>query len=60
MAQRLIRKLCPHCKKQVTVESLAPVMRDQVVKTIKKINKDELTSRVNEDILKNPVFYEPV
>lgn len=60
MAQRLIRKLCPHCKKQIPVESLTPTMRDQVIKTIKKINKDELTSRVSEEILKNPVFYEPV
>lgn len=60
MAQRLIRKLCPHCKKQIKVEELNSSMKDQVTKTIKKINKDELISRVDPETLKNPVFYEPV
>lgn len=58
MAQRLIRKLCPHCKKQVKVDELNPSMKEQVTKTIKRINKNELISRVDSEILKNPVFYE--
>lgn len=60
MAQRLIRKLCPHCKKQIKVEEINSNLRDQVTKTIQKISKDELLSRVDSEILKNPVFYEPV
>lgn len=59
MAQRLIRKLCKHCKKQITIEDLKEELRTQVVRTFKKISKEELLSRVDPEILKNPVFYEP-
>jgi len=58
MAQRLIRKLCPHCKKKIKAEELNKTMRDHVTNTIKRINKEELISRVDPEILKNPVFYE--
>ncbi|EKE30126.1 MAG: Type IV-A pilus assembly ATPase PilB [uncultured bacterium (gcode 4)] len=60
MAQRLIRRLCKHCKKAITVEELDPKLKNQVKKTIWKISKEELTRRVPAETLKNPLFYVPV
>lgn len=60
MAQRLIRKLCPECKRAVWVEELDPKIKEQVKKAISKISKDEIVSRVSQDILKAPKFYQPV
>lgn len=42
IAQRLIRRLCPHCKQAVTIEGLQPKMRASVEKAIKKTAKEEL------------------
>lgn len=60
IAQRLIRRLCPHCRKAVSAESLQPRMQESVKKAISRTNKKELTSRVPTEILQNPKFYEPV
>jgi type II secretory ATPase GspE/PulE/Tfp pilus assembly ATPase PilB-like protein len=60
MAQRLIRRLCKHCKKAVAVDELEPKMKAQVTKTIRRINETELKRRVSPEILKNPMFYVPV
>ncbi|MFB0965641.1 MAG: GspE/PulE family protein [Patescibacteria group bacterium] len=60
IAQRLIRRLCPHCRKAVAADKLEPRMQASVKKAISRTNKNELTSRVSMDILQNPVFYEPV
>ncbi len=60
IAQRLIRRLCPHCRKPVPAESLQPRMQESVKRAISRTNKKELASRVPAEILQNPKFYEPV
>lgn len=60
IAQRLIRKLCPHCKKAVKPEELKPELQSSVKKAISRTSKQELEERVGLDKLKAPVFYEPV
>lgn len=60
IAQRLIRRLCPHCKKPVTIDELQPKMRASVEKAIKRTAKEELISRIPPEILQSPTFYEPV
>ena len=60
IAQRLIRKLCPHCKKPVPMLSLPSDLRTHVEKALKHTAKDELLSRLSKEILQKPIFYEPV
>ena len=60
MAQRLIRRLCKHCKKAVSFEEIDPKLKDQVKKTIWRISKDELKRRLWDDAFANPKFFEPV
>lgn len=59
MAQRLIRRLCKHCKKPVAFEDIDSKLKDQVKKTLSKISKNELQRRVSQEILSKPMFYEP-
>jgi type IV pilus assembly protein PilB len=60
IAQRLIRKLCEHCKKPIPMMSLEPKIKWSVEKALKRTAKDELLSRIPANILQNPVFYEAV
>ena len=60
IAQRLIRRLCPHCKKPVAMQNLEPKMKANVEKAIKRTAKEELISRIPTQILQAPTFYEPV
>ncbi len=60
IAQRLIRRLCPHCKKPVPMQNLETKMKANVEKAIKRTAKEELISRIPTQILQAPVFYEPV
>lgn len=60
IAQRLIRKVCPHCKKPVRLQDLHEDVRKSVEKAIKRTDKQELLSRIPGDILQNPLFYEAV
>ncbi len=60
IAQRLIRKLCQHCKKPVPMNMLDAHLKGRVEKALKRTAKEELLSRISPDILKNPIFYEPV
>jgi type IV pilus assembly protein PilB len=60
IAQRLIRRLCPNCRKAVPAEKLEPKLQASVKRAIARTNKKELTSRVAPEILQAPVFYEPV
>jgi type II secretory ATPase GspE/PulE/Tfp pilus assembly ATPase PilB-like protein len=60
IAQRLVRKLCPHCKKAVPAEQLKPDMQAQVKRAISQTHKDELLQRVGLERLSAPTFYEPV
>jgi type II secretory ATPase GspE/PulE/Tfp pilus assembly ATPase PilB-like protein len=60
IAQRLIRRLCPHCKKPVAMQDLEPKMKAHVEKALKRTAKEELIGRISTEILQNPLFYEPV
>lgn len=60
IAQRLIRRLCPHCRKAIAADKLETRMQASVKRAISRTNKTELTSRVSMEILQNPVFYEPM
>ncbi len=60
IAQRLIRKLCPHCKKPVAMSDLDPKLKTNVERALKRTAKEELLSRIPSAILQKPTFYEPV
>lgn len=60
IAQRLIRKLCPHCKKEIWVSQIDKDTLYNIQNALKLTKKTELTSRVSPEILKSPKFYEPV
>ena len=59
IAQRLVRKLCPYCKKQVKISELWNTVVEDIKNAIQITDKKELMSRVWNE-LKNPIFYEPV
>lgn len=59
IAQRLIRKLCPHCKKEISPKDLPKTLLADVKNALSLTSKEELQRRVPEQI-KNPKFYEPV
>lgn len=59
IAQRLVRKLCPDCKKAIRAEDLEAKMQDSVRRAISRTNKEELIARVGMEKIQNPVFYEP-
>ncbi len=58
IAQRLIRRLCS-CKQEVSLKEFDKDTLLDVQNALKLTNKDELKSRVGEDILKSPKFYKP-
>ena len=58
IAQRLIRKLCNHCKKPIPMQNLAPELKAHVEKALKHTAKEELISRISTEILQKPIFYE--
>ncbi len=60
IAQRLVRKLCPHCKKPVAMQNLEPRLKANVEKALKRTAKAELISRIAPEILQKPTFYESV
>ncbi len=59
IAQRLIRRLCPHCKTQMSLSELWQDMVKKIKNAINITSKDELIERVG-DKLQKPVFYKPV
>ncbi len=59
IAQRLVKRLCPHCKKKIWLNDLWKDTLANVKNAINLTNKKELKSRVWEE-LKAPAFYEPV
>ncbi|HRI35813.1 MAG TPA: GspE/PulE family protein [bacterium] len=60
IAQRLIRRICPHCRKAVKAQDLPAKLQEDVRRSIGRTRKEELVERVSSDILKDPIFYEPV
>ena len=59
IAQRLVRKLCPHCMKPIALKDMGADMLNNIKNSINLTPKDELIKRAG-DKLKNPVFYGPV
>lgn len=59
IAQRLIKKLCPHCKEIHNVKEMDKETLKNVKNAIGITSKEELNSRVW-DKLKTPIFYKPV
>lgn len=60
IAQRLIRRLCPHCKAQIWLNELDKETLWDIQNAIKMTKKEELTLRVSPEVLKAPKFYKPV
>lgn len=60
IAQRLLRRLCPHCKKEVWVSEVDKETLMNIKNSLAATPKDELMWRVWEDKLKNPKFFQPV
>jgi type IV pilus assembly protein PilB len=60
IAQRLVKKLCPHCKRPIELKSLWNNMLNNIKNAINITKKEELEKRVWMEKLKNPVFYEAV
>ena len=59
IAQRLIRRLCPHCKTPMTMNELGEDTVKNIKGAISLTPKEELVERVW-DKLQNPVFYKAV
>jgi len=59
IAQRLVKRLCPYCKKPMTLDELWPEMLKNIKHAISITPKEELARRVA-DKLKHPVFYKAV
>ncbi len=59
IAQRLIKRLCPHCKEKMSMKDIWANTLANIKHAINITNKQELQSRVW-DKLKQPVFYKPV
>jgi type IV pilus assembly protein PilB len=59
IAQRLIKRLCPHCKKKMSLSEIDKETLKNVKSAIAMTSKKELARRVW-DKLKNPVFYKAV
>ena len=59
IAQRLIKKLCVHCKKSISMKDIWKTTLENVKKAINMTSKDELINRIW-DKLKSPLFYKSV
>lgn len=57
IAQRLIKKLCQHCKVPMSLAELDPITLQNIKHSLTITPKDELLGRVGAEILKNPTFY---
>jgi type IV pilus assembly protein PilB len=60
IAQRLVKKLCPYCKKPISLSSLWNDMLNNIKNAINITDKKELSERVWIEKLKAPVFYQAV
>jgi len=59
IAQRLIKRLCPYCKKVISMKEIGEQTLKDVKQAINMTPKDELIARVWVK-LKNPIFYKAV
>lgn len=58
IAQRLVRKLCPHCKKAISFNEIGKKTIENIKHALSHTPKQELEERIG-DKLKSPVFYGP-
>jgi len=56
IAQRLVRRLCPHCKKEIPLKDLWPQVLKDIKHALSITPKDEIQRRIPEQI-KKPKFY---
>ena len=59
IAQRLVKKLCPHCKKKTSLKEIDVETLKNIKHSLWITPKAELSSRVGMDLLKSPIFYKP-
>ena len=57
IAQRLIRRLCPHCKKEIGLNELDKNTLADIKNALSYTDKNELISRVWAEKLKTPTLY---
>ena len=57
IAQRLVKKLCQHCKIKVNLSDIDALTLKNIKHSLSITPKEELSSRVSVDILKKPIFY---
>lgn len=60
IAQRLIKRVCDHCKVQMPLSEIDPVTMKNIKHSLSITPKTELASRVWEEVMKTPVFYKAV
>jgi type IV pilus assembly protein PilB len=60
IAQRLVRRLCPHCRKAISLDMCDQRLRESVMRAIKRIHKNELMARVPKESLEQLTFFTPV
>lgn len=60
IAQRLLRRLCPHCKTEIGLNEIDKETLSNIKNAIAMTDKKELMTRVGEEKLKNPKFFKPV
>lgn len=59
IAQRLLRRLCKHCKKEIGLNELDKDTLANIKNALNTTNKQELVSRVWEEWLKSPKLFKP-
>jgi len=59
IAQRLVKKLCDHCKEKVSLTDLWEATLKNIKNAIKITSQEELGKRIGAEKLKSPVFYKP-
>lgn len=60
IAQRLIKRLCPHCKRKLALSEIDEITLKNIKYSMSITPKKELIDRVGVDILKSPTFYAAV
>lgn len=60
IAQRLIKRVCPHCRQAISLKDIDAHTLANIKHSLSITPKEELMSRVSPEVLKSPVFYKAV